>query len=114
MQLLLAAAQSWQAAPPFPHAVWDVPAMHRSFKQHPFAHDMTLQRAPPLELELALLEEEALALELLEEEPAPPTPALAPPAPALAPPAPALLLPDVAPPPAPPVVLAPLVPDVAP
>jgi len=96
----LIAAQSWQAAPLFPHAVWDVPAMHRSFEQQPFAHDMTSQRAglpPPLP---------APVLALLEGEPPPPVLAL-PPAPVLAP-----LLPDVALPPAP--VLAPLLPDVTP
>jgi hypothetical protein len=91
-QVLLIAAQSWHAAPLFPHAVCDVPAMHRSFMQHPFAHDTASQSAaapptppPPV---LALLE-------------------VAPPLPDVAPP-----LPDVAPLPAP--VLAPLLPDVPP
>jgi hypothetical protein len=32
------AAQSAQAWPPFPQAVCEVPAMHRPFEQHPFAH----------------------------------------------------------------------------
>ena len=37
------AAQFWQAWPPLPHAVWEVPAMHRPFEQQPFGHVAALQ-----------------------------------------------------------------------
>jgi hypothetical protein len=85
-------AQSSQAAPLFPHAVWDVPAMHKSFKQQPFAHDSASQRAPPPPTPPVPV------LALLEEEPPPPV---------LAP-----LLLDVTPPLDP--TLAPLLPDTDP
>lgn len=81
--------QSSQAAPLFPHTLLDVPAMHRSFKQHPFAHELMSQRAgTPPPAPPALLEDELLApldddpLAPLEEEPLapldeePPTPEL--------------------------------------
>jgi hypothetical protein len=91
------AAQSWQIEPPSPHALCDVPAMHRSFEQQPFGHDCAPQSAPPPPAPaLALLDEEdapppAPALALLDEEDAP---ALAPPpAPTVTPPLAALASP---------------------
>lgn len=60
------AVQSSQAIPLFPQIELDVPGIQRSFKQQPFAHDCTSQRAeaPPAPLDppaLELLDEELLA-----------------------------------------------------